>query len=113
MPEEEPVLLVWKVKYKNDIALWEEMRMNIDVIWKRICDHEGKTFRQIRGKEFTYTIIGNAVRLSTTNYNVGKGTFEKALQLMPLSNTVPIQDLPAPSYVYAILMDDRIRQNDY
>ena len=87
--------------------------MNIDVIWKRICDHEGKTFRQIRGKEFTYTIIGNAARLSTTNYNVGKGTFEKALQLMPLSNTVPIQDLPAPSYVYAILMDDRIRQNDY
>ena len=58
-------------------------------------------------------IIGNAVRLSTTNYNVGKGTFEKALQLMPLSNTVPIQNLPAPSYVYAILMDDRIRQNDY
>ena len=58
-------------------------------------------------------IIGNAVFLSTTNYNVGKGTFEKALQLMPLSNTVPIQNLPAPSYVYAILMDDSIRQDDY
>ena len=39
--------------------------------------------------------------------------FEKALKLMLLSNTAPIQDLPAPSYVYAILMDGRMRQNDY
>lgn len=82
--------------------------MNIDVIWERICKNEGETFRQIRGKEFTYSVNGNYITLSTTNYNVAKSTFEKALEFLPLENTVPIQHLQAPSYLYAILTDERI-----
>lgn len=82
--------------------------MNIELIWARICRHEGETFRQIRGKEFTYTVNGNSIRLSTTNYNIAKSTFEKALAFLPLENTVPIQHLSAPSYLYAILTDSRI-----
>ena len=82
--------------------------MNIELIWERICRHEGETFRQIRGKEFTYTVNGNSIKLSTTNYNIAKSTFEKALAFLPLENTVPIQHLSAPSYLYAILTDSRI-----
>ena len=82
--------------------------MNIELIWERICRHEGETFRQIKGKEFTYTVNGNSIKLSTTNYNIAKSTFEKALAFLPLENTVPIQHLSAPSYLYAILTDSRI-----
>ena len=47
-----------------------------------------------------------------------KGTFfvcleRKALEFVPLNNTVPIQHLSALSYLYAILMDAKIRGNDY
>lgn len=87
--------------------------MNIEIIWERICENEGSTFYQLKGKEFTYTVKGNYIKLSTTNYNVAKSTFEKALEFVPFENTVPIQHLSAPSYLYAILMDKRIRVNDY
>lgn len=87
--------------------------MDIEIIWKRICNHEGEIFRQIKGKEFTYSVNGNYLRLSTTNYNVSKKTFEKAIEFLPLQNTVPIQNLQAPSYLYAILMDSRITNNNF
>lgn len=87
--------------------------MNSEIIWERICQNEGKVFCQIRGKEFTYTVKGNYIKLSTTNYNVAKSVIEKALEFVPLENTVSIQHLSAPSYLYAILMDKRIRMNEY
>ena len=87
--------------------------MNIEFVWEKICKNEGAVFRQIRGKEFTYTVKGNLIMPSTTNYNIAKSTFEKALDFLPLENTMPIQHLPAPSYLYAILMDDRICGKDY
>lgn len=87
--------------------------MNFDVIWERICNNEGKIFHQIRGKKFTYNVHGNTLMLSTTNYNIAKSTFEKALEFVPFENTTPVQHLSAPSYLYAILMDNRIRMTDY
>lgn len=38
---------------------------------------------------------------------------EKALERVPLKNTVAVQDLLAPSYIYGILMDARIRESDW
>lgn len=85
----------------------------IDKVWKRIVAHEGQIFKQIRGKEFAYHITGNTILLSTTNQQVSKGEFEKALEFLPLKNTVVIQHLRAPSYLYAILMDQRICQSEW
>lgn len=85
----------------------------IDKVWKRIVAHEGQVFKQIRGKEFTYHITGNTIHLSTTNQQVSIGEFEKALEFLPLKNTAVIQHLRAPSYLYAILMDQRISQNEW
>ena len=87
--------------------------MNIETIWEKICENEGQSFYQLRGKEFTYAVNGNSIKLSTTNYNIAKSTIEKALEFVPLENTVPIQHLSAPSYLYAILMDNRIRVDTY
>ncbi|QQE77315.1 hypothetical protein [Alicyclobacillus sp. SO9] len=86
----------------------------IDAVWERIKNCEGQVFEQIRGQEFTYNVIGdNSIELNRTNRMVSRKTFEQALEHVPLENTVPVQRLQAPSYIFAILMDDRIRQNDW
>ena len=87
--------------------------MMIQLVWQRIKDHEGEIFHQKLGGEFTYTVKGNTLYLSRTNRLVSRGTIEKALRYVPLENTVPIQNLQAPSYLYAILMDKRIKMNDW
>lgn len=80
----------------------------IDYIWERICENEGNVFWQMRGKPFTYHVVGNTIRLSATNYNISRTALEKALEFVPLENTKPLQHLPAPSYIYALLTDCRI-----
>ena len=85
----------------------------IDKVWGRIMINEGEVFTQKTGKQFSYDVMGNAIKLSTTNQNVSKNHFEKALEFVPLEKTSVINHLRAPSYIYAILMDQRIKQNDW
>lgn len=85
----------------------------IEIVWERIKENEGQVFRQIRGGEFTYKIKGNAIELHRTNRLVFKGIIEKALQYVPLENTKPLQMFQAPSCLYALLMDYRIRKSDW
>lgn len=82
-----------------------------DVIWNNILGCEGEVFIQIRGKKFTYSIVGNSVIPNTTNRNIHSSQFEKALEFVPFDGTKEIQHLQGPSYIYAILMDNRIRNN--
>ncbi len=86
---------------------------DIEIIWKRIVAHEGETFRQIRGQEFQYSVAQSVLRPSTTNQNLPKSVFDTALKDVPFENTVSLQKLRGPSYLYAILMDRRIRGNDW
>lgn len=86
---------------------------NIDAIWSRIVAHQGEAFHQIRGQEFSYTVNQSVLNPSTTVQNLPRSEFEKALVLVPLRNTVPLQKLRGPSYLYAILMDKRIRGADW
>ncbi|MBM4761436.1 hypothetical protein [Bacillus sp. B15-48] len=85
----------------------------LERVWERIKEHEGQVFKQIRGGEFTYVIKGNTLKLSRTNRSVSKSIFNEALKYVPLENTVPLQNLQAPSYLFAILMDNRIRKSDW
>jgi hypothetical protein len=48
-----------------------------------------------------------------TKQNIAKAHFAEALAYVPLRNTVPVQHLRGPSYIYAILMDERIRRHDW
>jgi hypothetical protein len=86
--------------------------ISIDTVWARIKAHEGKTFHQIRGKEFTYAIIGASLVPEGINQNIPRSDFEKAIDLLPLESTVAVQHLRGPSYIYAVLMDKRIRKED-
>jgi hypothetical protein len=85
----------------------------IEEVWARISVNAGSEFRMIRGETFHYTIVGKNVALDRTNYQIPKSEFEKALAFVPLENTTAISRLRAPAYLYAILMDDRIRQIDW
>jgi hypothetical protein len=85
----------------------------IETVWARIGANAGSEFRMIGGAVFHYSIVGGSVALDRTNYRIPKSDFEKALALCPLMNTTVVQHLRAPAYLYAILMDDRIRQIDW
>lgn len=90
----------------------ERQELDIEVIWKKITAMEGEIFRQKQGQQFTFSVKGEAIIPSTTNWIIPKTSFEKALELVPLKNVAVIQRLcQGPSYVYAILMDQRIRKD--
>lgn len=70
-------------------------------------------FRQIRGGRFTYQVIDADVVPDQTNHRIAKSHFEQAFALVPLSNTTPVQHLRGPSYIFAMLMDVRVRGGDW
>ena len=85
----------------------------IEAVWARIKSHAGEAFYQIRGKEFTYSVEGASLRPSTTNRLLPRSHFERALALVPLAYTTPIRSLQGPSFIFAILMDQRVRLRDW
>ena len=79
------------------------------VIWERIKANQGQAFHQIRGAAFAYAVTDEHVYPNRTNQRIPKSHFEEAFAFVPLPNTAPVQHLRGPSYIYAILMDERIR----
>ena len=84
----------------------------IEAIWTRIRVNAGSEFRIVQGATFSYKIASGQVVLDRTNHQIAKSHFGKALALVPTENTTVVQHLRGPAYIYAILMDDRIRQID-
>ena len=87
--------------------------MEFTEVWSRIESHAGEEFFQIRNKPFTYEIRSGCLIPSTTNRNIPRSNFEEAFGLRPLQNTVPVQHLQGPSYIYAVLMDERISLGEW
>lgn len=86
---------------------------SIDVIWDRLRRHQGEVFRQITGGEFTYVVESDRIVPSRTDWFFPRKQIAEAIGLMPVENTVPLQHLYGPSYLYAMLMDPRIRGEDW
>jgi hypothetical protein len=82
--------------------------LTIDELWRRLWDLEGETFTQIRGGQSTFVIDAAGLRPSRTDWTIPRSHFERALERLPVDNTVPFQDLFGPSYLYAILTDPRV-----
>ena len=86
----------------------------IDHIWSQIRRLEGQEFRTKTGKSFTYSVYGDSLTPSRTEYNLGKIEFAKALAKVPLKGPGEIsQTVRGPSYVWAILHDPRVRKTDW
>ncbi|WP_293174253.1 hypothetical protein [Oceanithermus sp.] len=87
---------------------------DLETVWGRIEAHQGEPFRLAMGQAFTYTVEGSAVVPSTTNVRIQKSQFAKALPHVPFQKVSDVpKDVFGPSYVYAILMDERIRDGDW
>lgn len=87
--------------------------ISFEEIWARVEAHAGQEFSQVRGGKFTYEVVGSSLVPSRTKWNIPKAHFEKASALLPLKNTAAVQHLQGPSYLYAILMDKRIREMNW
>jgi hypothetical protein len=103
----------------NGIDLWfgwlsDRKTSDIDRVWQNLISCEGQTFTQIRGAEFNYQVRGNYLLPDRTHVQISKKSIEEALQYLPLTNTTVLQHLRAPSYLLALLTDERIigRYND-
>lgn len=78
-------------------------------VWRRITTNEGDTFITKTGKEFSYTITGEGLKTTRTDYRLSKADFEKAYKMMPIDGPGVIRDLVRGSaYIWAILNDKRI-----
>lgn len=87
--------------------------MDEQVIWERIQAHAGEEFSMLAGVPFTFSVQASAVKPDRVNRLIPRSDFVRALGLVPLSGTTSVHHLQAPSYLYAILMDQRIRQSDW
>jgi hypothetical protein len=87
--------------------------ISFEEVWQRILSHAGEEFTQIRGGKFTYEVGSGSIKPDRTNQNIPKSQFQEAISFVPLENTVPVQHLRGPSYIFAIMMDERIRCNDW
>jgi len=87
--------------------------VDIGTVWSRIEAHAGEDFRLVRGDLFQYEVPGNYLLPVGRVRHLSRTNFAKALDRLPLENTRSVSDLQGPSYVYAILMDPRIRRSDW
>ncbi len=81
--------------------------------WARIKTHAGQEFHQKTGASFRYHIDGVYVVPDRTNQRLPRKHVEKALSRMPVDGPGQLNDLRGPSYLYALLVDSRIRQDDW
>ena len=83
-----------------------------DKTWAKILKHAGEPFHTKRGHRFTYEIA--SVRVITVirptfKRSVSRSVFEQAYARgLPMDGPGEINDLHAPSFVWAILHDRRI-----
>lgn len=85
-----------------------------DEIWRRIIVYQGEEFYTRTGLPFTYEISGTDFRSSRTNWPIRRRDFEIAYAHVPIDGPGQInQMVQGPAYVWAVLHDTRIRQQNY
>ena len=83
-------------------------------VYKRIKAHQGQIFLTKTGLEFKYTINGNGFYPSRTQYRISISDIEKAYRMVPFDGPGVVNDIVrGPAYLWAVLHDKRIRQDDW
>ena len=83
-------------------------------IWTRIIENAGEKFYTKRGLPFTYKIVGEMFIPSRTDYRISKEDIKKAHQMLPLSGPGEIsQIVRGPSYLWAVLYDEKISKGEW
>ena len=91
--------------------------MLTDEVWARIERNEGAAFETATGLSFTYRVPGQFIRVTRDgreiNRVLSRSNFRKAAELMPAERPSQLSHLQGSAYVWAILMDERIRKTDW
>lgn len=84
-----------------------------EAVWRRIRKHQGNQFHTARGLPLTFKVEGNGIwffrKQARVNRKVTRAQVDVAISRCPLKSTTEIKDLMDYPYLYAILMDPRIR----
>lgn len=88
-----------------------------DAVWRRIVSHQGAQFQTVRGLPFTFEVEGAGIWFfrdgKRVNRKLTRTQFEVALSRCPLARTTEISDLMDYPYLFAVLMDRRIRGEEW
>jgi len=86
---------------------------SFEEVWPRILTHKGETFHTIRGLPFTYSIEEDVFCTNRTDYPLSKPNFEYAYSMVPIKGPGAINEIVrGPTYVWAVLHDERISQGE-
>ena len=86
---------------------------DFDAVWQRLCDHAGETFVLSRGDRFSYAVAADGLMVTGLRAPIHLLALRDAVQRVPLASHLDVQDLWGPSYLYALLSDQRIRGEDW
>lgn len=90
---------------------------DIDAVWSRIRAHAGEQFQTVLGIPFTYEVPGNYLRVTRdgreVNRSLSRTNFAKGLLLVPTEGPTGLKSRQGSSYTWAILMDPRIRLDEW
>jgi hypothetical protein len=92
-------------------AAGEQGDGGFDAVWKRICEAAGTEFVTRNRQRFTYLIDGNYVAPSTSDVRIPVSQFRKAHAMGPVRGPSSLRGVFAPSLVWAILNDERVRND--
>jgi hypothetical protein len=84
-----------------------------DAVWRRVTAHEGEQFQTVRGLPFTFEVEDSGIWFfrdgKRINRKLTRSQFGVAVSRCPLRSTTEIKDLMDYPYLFALLMDERIR----
>lgn len=85
--------------------------MPFEAIRARIEQHQGEDFHTKTGVLFSYTIVGDYLIPSRTDYRISFKDIETAFSMLPIDGPGVINNVVrGPAYIWAILHDNRINQ---
>jgi len=92
----------------------EPVEQNLtEIVWRRIESHQGEEFRTTTKKPLTYQVEGAGIWFfrdgQRINRKLTRTQVDVAISRCPLRTTTEIKDLMDSSYLFALLMDPRIR----
>ncbi len=83
-------------------------------VWRRIKSHQGEEFRTATRLPFTYEVEGAGIWFFREGRRIERKLtrtqVDKAIVRCPLASTTEIKDLMDYPYLFALLMDPRIRR---
>jgi hypothetical protein len=84
-----------------------------EAVWQAIQKHEGEAFHTVRGLPFTFEVEGNGIWFFRDGKRIERKLtrtqVETAISRCPLRKTTELKDLMDYPYLFALLMDGRIR----